>query len=111
MHQERAQFRGLLPQRVPSILVALEKFLLSSQPLVSSVLKISGDFTGGDRHGALAQICSILGIQDPDKLDPNVSALSIHLSIESVSCFDVSSYFSHWIVNLGRFRHRFTHGS
>ncbi|XP_025018650.1 fatty acid synthase-like [Tetranychus urticae] len=79
---------GTNPQRLPSIFETLDKFLLTSNPVVSSiVLADKRRAANAGKESLLRVICHILGVKDPSKLDPE-STLS-DLGLDSLMAVEI----------------------
>ncbi len=69
---------GTLPQRMPSCLSTLDRFLACDLPLVSSYIRADTGTSGHPGHpgqgpGLLQAIGRILGVQDVSQLDLNAN--------------------------------------
>jgi fatty acid synthase len=66
---------GTLPQRMPSCMQVLDSFLQSSSLVTaSSIVKADKRRSAiGGKGDLLRQVCHILGVKDPQSLDPNTT--------------------------------------
>lgn len=66
---------GTLPQRMPSCMQVLDSFLQSSSlTTASSIVKADKRRSAiGGKGDLLRQVCHILGVKDPQSLDPNTT--------------------------------------
>jgi len=65
------QVAGSVTQRLPSFFQTLDKFLLSSHSVVSSIVLVGNKVDYEKKESLLTSVFHILGIKDPSKVDPN----------------------------------------
>ncbi|XP_015782525.1 fatty acid synthase isoform X2 [Tetranychus urticae] len=71
---------GTVPQRIPSCLEVLDKFMQSKHKVTSSiVLADAKKVTGASKENLFRTVCHIIGVKDPGSLDPNVTLSELGL--------------------------------
>ncbi|XP_053213860.1 fatty acid synthase-like [Panonychus citri] len=71
---------GTVPQRIPSCLEVLDKFIQSGHMVTSSiVLADAKKVSGASKENLFRTVCHIIGVKDPGSLDPNVTLSELGL--------------------------------